>query len=74
MIQKPHIVADIPQDLAGSSGQILATDVYAVAGSKKRKRSEIALAIDGQGIDIYDVIDSLPFSFRQLTGIPGSVI
>lgn len=54
MIQKPYLLADIQQDLNGLPN-ILATDVLAVAGSKKRKRSELALAIDRQGINIYDV-------------------
>lgn len=54
MIQKPYLLADIQQDLNGLPN-ILATDVLAVAGSKKRKRSELALAVDRQGINIYDV-------------------
>ena len=55
MIQKPYLLAEIPQDLTDLPGNLLAADVYAVAGSKKRKRSELALAIDRQGINIYDV-------------------
>lgn len=55
MIQKPYLLADIPSNLSGLPGNILATDVLAVAGYKKQKRSELALAIDGQGINIYDV-------------------
>ncbi len=55
MIQKPYLLAGIQQDLTGSHGNILATDIFTVAGSKKRKRSELALAIDRQGINIYDV-------------------
>ena len=54
MIQKPYLLADIPQDLLGA-GNIRAADVLAVAGIKKRKRSELALAVDRQGINIYDV-------------------
>lgn len=55
MIQKPYLLADIPHNLSGLPGNILATDVLAIAGYKKRKRSELALAVDGQGINIYDV-------------------
>ena len=55
MIQKPYLLADIPNDITGLSGNILATDVLAIAGAQKRKRSELALAIDRQGINIYDV-------------------
>ena len=55
MIQTPFLLAEVPQDLTGLPGNLLAADVYAVAGSRKRKRSELALAIDRQGINIYDV-------------------
>jgi hypothetical protein len=55
MIQNPYALAEVPQDLTGTSVQVHAADVYAIAGSKKRKRTEIALAIDRQGVNIYDV-------------------
>ena len=50
-----HIIADIPQDITGSSANILPSNVYAITGSQKKKRSETALAIDHQGVNIYDV-------------------
>ena len=55
MSQEPQVIAEIPQDITGSSRNILSSDVYAVAGSQNKKRSEIALAIDRQGVNIYDV-------------------
>ena len=55
MIQEPYLLADIQQDLTGVHGNVLVSDVLAVAGSNKRKRSELALAVDRQGINIYDV-------------------
>ena len=55
MIQEPYILADLQQDLTGLPRNVYFTDVFAIAGSKKRKRSELALAIDRQAIDIYDV-------------------
>ena len=55
MIPNPYLLAEIPQDLNGLLGNVLAADVYAVVGSKKRKRSELAIAIDRQGINIFDV-------------------
>ena len=58
MIQSTYTLAEIPHDLTGVPGHTHATDVYAIAGSKKRKRSELALAIDRQGINIYNVIFS----------------
>ena len=54
MIERSYLLAELGRDLIGLSGNVHAADVT-VAGSKKRKRSELALAIDRQGINIYDV-------------------
>ena len=54
-METPYRIAEILPDLTGSTGKILANDVYTVTRSRKRKRSEIALAIDRQGVNIYDV-------------------
>lgn len=54
-MQEPHIIAEIPQDVTGSLGKIQASNVCTVAGVQKKKRSEIALAIDRQGLNVYDV-------------------
>jgi hypothetical protein len=38
------------------TGRYVAGNVYGgVPGSKKRKRSELAVGIDGEGVNIYDV-------------------
>ena len=55
MIQNPYLLTEIQQDLTGLHGNVLASDVVAVTRSKKRKRSELALAVDHQGIKVYDV-------------------
>lgn len=55
MIQAPYTLAKLPLPLHASQGKTLAADVYTVAGSKKRKRSELAVAVDYEGINIYDV-------------------
>ena len=55
MLERPYTIADIPPDLKGSTSETFASDVYAISGSRKRKRSEIALAIDRQGVNIYNV-------------------
>ncbi|KAK4695805.1 hypothetical protein P7C71_g2011, partial [Lecanoromycetidae sp. Uapishka_2] len=56
MIQKPYTVAEISRDITGASGNILSADVHTVVGSKKRKRTELALAIDHEGVNIYDYL------------------
>lgn len=55
MIQAPYTLAKLPLPPHASQGKTLAADVYTVAGSKKRKRSELAVAVDYEGINIYDV-------------------
>ena len=55
MMQRPYILADIPQDLTGSIGRVLTANVYGLRGSSFRKRPEIAIAIDRQVINIYNV-------------------
>ncbi len=54
-IEEPQTLAEIPRDLTGSLGSILASNVCAVAGQQKKKRHEVALAIDRQGVNIYNV-------------------
>lgn len=56
MIQTPYTLAEISRDITGAPVNILAADVYTIAGPKKRKRTELALAIDRQGVNIYDVL------------------
>lgn len=55
MIQTPYTLANLPVSLHASQGKTFAADVHAVVGSKKRKRSELAVAIDHEGVNIYDV-------------------
>ncbi|KAI9867827.1 MAG: hypothetical protein M1813_007649 [Trichoglossum hirsutum] len=53
-IQSPYTLARLPHPVAdGFKGRFLAADV--VSGSRKRKRPEVAVGIDGEGVNIYDV-------------------
>ena len=54
MIEKPHTVANLPPSLVGS-GEILAADVHTLTGSSRKKRLELALAIDNESVNLYDV-------------------
>ena len=69
MTYRPNIIAEISQDLASTSGQILTADVHAITGSKKRKRSELAVAVDHQGITIYNVLSHAFHPCRAKTNI-----
>lgn len=59
-IGEPYTIAHIPKPLDSAHGQTYASDVYSLVGSKKRKRSEIAFASDGESIGVYEV--STPLS------------
>ena len=69
MIGEPYSITHIAPDLTGRVGNIFASDVNAVSDSKKRKRSEIAIAIDRQGVNIYHVIRNRMFQRMQLTDV-----
>ena len=55
VLEEPQIIAEIPRDLTGSFGKTRACDVYAIAGPQKKKLPEVALTIDRQSVDIYNV-------------------
>jgi len=49
-------VASLPRPIDPSTGRYVVGDVYGGAlGSKKRKRSELAVGVDGEGVTLYDV-------------------
>jgi hypothetical protein len=50
------VVASLPGPVDRSNGGYVVGEVYGgVLGSKKRKRSELAVGIDGEGVNLYDV-------------------
>ncbi|EFW19567.1 hypothetical protein D8B26_007777 [Coccidioides posadasii str. Silveira] len=54
-LQAPSLLAQLPRPLSGGAGKCQFSEVYSLAGSKKRKRYEIAAAIDGESVNIYNV-------------------
>ncbi|MCJ1426888.1 hypothetical protein MMC29_004791 [Sticta canariensis] len=58
MIQKPYILVELPKNPIAPNGRTFASDIYALVGSKKRKRSELAVALDNESINIYDIRSS----------------
>lgn len=55
----PSILTQLPRPLQSSTGKTNVGEVYRLAESKKRKRYEIAVAVDGEGLNIYNVRDYL---------------
>ncbi|KAI1759393.1 hypothetical protein GGR53DRAFT_149448 [Hypoxylon sp. FL1150] len=55
-IQKPYVLATLPRPLDPHTGRYVVSEVYGYApGSRKRKRHELAVGIDGEAINIYNV-------------------
>lgn len=56
-IDPPFTIATLTQPLPikGTERRILSSGVYSLSGSKKRKRAEVAVSSDGEGIQIYNV-------------------
>lgn len=57
-IQKPYVLTTLPRPLnREASGSAYAVgDVWSQPkGSKKRKRPELAVGIDGEAVNLYDV-------------------
>ena len=54
-IQTPYPIAHLPHPLDPLNGRSFVSNIYSVVGSKKRKRNEIAIATDGEAINIYGV-------------------
>lgn len=55
MIQTPHTLVNLPVSLHASQSKTFAADVHTLVGSRKRKRPELAVALDHEGVNIYDV-------------------
>ncbi|GAM34629.1 hypothetical protein TCE0_015r02325 [Talaromyces pinophilus] len=51
----PSVLTQLPRPLQASTGKTQVGEVYRLADSKKRKRYEIAVAVDGEGLNIYNV-------------------
>lgn len=59
-LQPPSLLAQMPQPLGNAAqGKVRFAEIHGVHGSKKRKRYEIAAAIDGEAVNLYNVCASL---------------
>ena len=55
-IERPYTLLKLPRPLDSVNGRYHVANVFNVPlGSKKRKRSELVVAIDGEGLNIYTV-------------------
>lgn len=54
-IEAPHTIATLPTPLDANNGRTQAAPVHSLRGSKKRKRHEVAVGVDGETVNIYNV-------------------
>lgn len=59
-IQRPYVLATLPRPLDHTDGKIVAREVYGqLDGQRKRKRTELAVGVDGETTSIYDVRENI---------------
>jgi hypothetical protein len=63
-IGAPFTLASLPRPINTGTGRTQASGVCSISGTKKRKRTEIVVGVDGEGILIYSVGNSNQF-FRD---------
>ncbi|KAK6815401.1 hypothetical protein RU639_008817 [Aspergillus parasiticus] len=54
-LQPPSVLAQLPRPLHASKGKTHIGEVYSLSDSKKRKRYEVAVAVDGEAVNIYNI-------------------
>lgn len=59
-VEAPYTIASLTKPFDRENGRIHASPVYTIDGSRKRKRHEIAAAIDGEALNIYNVMTKRP--------------
>jgi len=54
-IESPYNLATLPQPFNAAEGKTFAVPVFGYKAQKSRKRPEVAVCIDGEGIQLYNV-------------------
>lgn len=54
-MQDPYVIAPLPRPVDHVNGRYIVGEVHGIVRGTKRKRSEVAVGIDGEGVNIYDV-------------------
>ncbi|KAL4742434.1 hypothetical protein BDV11DRAFT_180859 [Aspergillus similis] len=54
-LQPPSVLAQLPRPLHASTGKTYISEVYSLSNAKKRKRYEVAVAVDGEAVNLYNI-------------------
>ena len=55
-MEAPYTIASLPKPLDSTNGRTQAAPVYGFRESRKRKRHEVTVGVDGESVNIYNVI------------------
>ena len=55
MFAAPRIVTQLTPAVLNASVKVYSGEVSTISGGSRKKRAEVALAIDGEGIEVHDV-------------------
>lgn len=55
IIQEPSTLAQLPSSVGDTSKETYVSQIYGLQGSRKRKRLEVAVAVNGEAVLIYNV-------------------
>lgn len=62
MVEHVRTLVDIPEDPFQSQSQSLSSEVTSFRNSRRKKSSELALAVNNLGVTIYDVGTAYDYS------------
>ena len=55
VMEAPYTIASLSKPLDSEHGAVHASSVHGIAGSKKRKRHEVAVGVDGEDVRVYNI-------------------
>ena len=58
-MEAPYTIASFPSPIDKENGSVYTAAVYGIRDSKKRKRHEVVVGVDGESVNIYNVHDML---------------
>jgi len=54
-IEQPYPLFSLPQSIDTSAGRVTGGASFSINGSRKRKRTEVVVGVDGESLNVYDV-------------------
>ncbi|KAI7088272.1 hypothetical protein KC356_g3454 [Hortaea werneckii] len=54
-MEAPFAIASLPKPLDAEKGKVRAAPVFGIRESRKRKRHEVAVGVDGESVNIYNI-------------------